>query len=125
MDDKVIVSNEFRSGWLLRVRKIGGKVNGVWLELSDHNAQLDASLASLNTVITQLKLNAEVGMNPPNPPVPPNPPSLPKPAEQPENRNVRYFCAKCSYNFPAFPSSARNMSYYCPSCNRWGNFEKR
>ena len=114
MDEPIKLSNDYRSGFMLRVKRVNGKVMSTWLELSDHNERLEATLKSLDSVLESMKLKSEINMSSPSSPNAP-----------PEKLNVRYFCSKCGYSFPCFPSSPPNMSYYCPTCNKWGNFQKR
>lgn len=116
----IIVSNEYRSGFLLRVKRTNGKVVSSWLEVSDHNEQLQTTLKSLGQVLSDMQLTGEVNLKHQQTQA-----QQQERGEVEQKLNVRYFCTKCTYNMPAFPSQPKMQSLWCPQCNKWGNFEKR
>lgn len=122
-----MMSDNYRSGFLVRIKKTNGKVNNVWLEISTHNDRLETTMGELGKLAKELNLEDQIAMN-----IKPSPQASPysyapnyQPEEVEKKLNVRYFCGKCSYSFPCFPNSPKVMSYYCPTCGRWTNFEKR
>jgi RNA polymerase-binding transcription factor DksA len=111
MDDikPVFVSNDYRSGFLLRIKRVNGKVVSTWLELSDHNERLETTLKSLDNVLESMKLKNEINMT----------------STQPANNDYRYYCMVCGDNIPAFKEQPDKQKLYCRKCDRWQMFEKR
>jgi hypothetical protein len=115
MENQPTLSDNYRSGFMVRIKKTNGKVNSVWLEISSHNAVLGTTLSELNKLVKDMKLEEQIPMSNTE---------TPKEQPQPEHLNVRYDCGVCHYSFPCFPSSPKMMSYYCPACGKWRTFTK-
>ena len=56
MDSQIInVSENYRSGFLIRIKKINGKTTSIWIEVSSHNAELKTTFNDMNEIIDRLK----------------------------------------------------------------------
>jgi DNA-directed RNA polymerase subunit RPC12/RpoP len=109
MDKPIMMSDNYRSSFLIRVKKTNGKTCGVWFEISSHNEKLATTLEELQKLITDMKLEEEIpiGVKPQQP--------IPK----------VYVCMTCKYSMPAFPEHPQVGRYYCPNCGKWTSFEKK
>ena len=109
MDKPIMMSDNYRSGFLVRVKKTNGKTSGVWLEVSSHNDKLATTLEELQKLVKDMNLEEEVRFT-----------------EKPMQPIAKvYMCTVCKYTMPAFPEHPQVGRYYCPNCNKWVNFEKK
>jgi predicted SprT family Zn-dependent metalloprotease len=109
MENAITMSDNYRSGFMIRVKKTNGKTNSVWLELSSHNEKLATTVEELQKLVKDMSLEEDVRFS--EKAVAP----IPK----------VYGCTVCGYTMPAFPEHPQVGRYYCPSCNKWLNFQKR
>ncbi|QLJ53512.1 MAG: hypothetical protein Sv326_1337 (plasmid) [Candidatus Fermentimicrarchaeum limneticum] len=109
MENAITMSDNYRSGFMIRVKKTNGKTNSVWLELSSHNDKLATTLDELQKLVKDLNMEEEVRFS-----------EKPKAAEP-----KVYMCTSCGYTMPAFPEHPQVGRYYCPQCNKWVNFQKK
>jgi DNA-directed RNA polymerase subunit RPC12/RpoP len=133
MDGPIYLSDNYRSGFLLRVKKINGKTNSVWFEVSSHNPGLDTTLNELANLAKEMGLEQDITFRQPNkfPEI-----KLPKPQEPKQNhkqepkksteiKNWRYVCMSCGFDIPAFEKHDAINNLYCAKCKKWRVFEKK
>lgn len=111
-EQPIYMSDNYLSGYNLRIRKTNGKVSGLWLEISDHHAKMEDTLGSLSNILSQLKLTDEVNVN------------IPKKAE-PMPNDFRYYCMSCATSFPAFKEQPEKERFFCAKCDRWQMHQKK
>lgn len=108
----IYLSDNYRSSFLIRVKKVNGKTNSVWFEVGAHNDKLVTTVKELQELIANLGLEQDIPMKT-------------APITKPKIENWRYVCRNCNEDIPAFADHPETQQLFCAKCKKWKIFDKK